>query len=407
MRFLAFLLCASAHSATLPASLFDQLQWRNIGPFRGGRVAAVSGVAGDSTTFYFGSVGGGVWKTTNAGTTWRPIFDQQPIASIGAIAVAPSEPERDLRGNGRGRHPLADRVRRRRVQIDRRGEDVDATWACATRGRSRASGWIREIPTWSTWPRSGTCTDRIRIAAFSALPMAGATWTKVLDRGHGDRARSTWRSTPRIRGRFTRRCGTRGAPVWSTYAPLEGPGSGLFKTTDGGDHWTQLAGHGLPESQWGRSGVAVAPGGKARLRADRCAGRAAGLYRSEDAGANLDARLRRCAHHQPQLVFLRHHGRSRRTPTWCTCRMSRSTAPIDGGRNFTAFKGAPGGDDYRILWIDPTDTRRMMLGSRPGHQRQPGWRPDVELLVQPADRADLSRDHRQPVPVSRLRRAAG
>jgi hypothetical protein len=85
-------LCGAAHSAALPANLFDQLQWRMIGPFRGGRISSVGGVAGDSTTFYFGSVGGGVWKTTNTGTTWSPIFDSQPIASIGALAVAPSNP---------------------------------------------------------------------------------------------------------------------------------------------------------------------------------------------------------------------------------------------------------------------------------------------------------------------------
>src|SRR5258708_7536172 len=100
MRFLAFLLCAAAQSATLPVNLYDQLHWRNIGPFRGGRVAAVSGVVGDATTFYFGSVGGGIWKTTNAGMTWSPIFDEQQIASIGAIAVAPSNPNVIYAGTG-------------------------------------------------------------------------------------------------------------------------------------------------------------------------------------------------------------------------------------------------------------------------------------------------------------------
>src|SRR5262245_66465400 len=88
----ALLVCAAVCPAQVPSTLYDQLQWRMIGPFRGGRIAAVSGVIGDATTFYFGSVGGGVWKTTNAGTTWVPIFDSQPIASIGAIAVAPSNP---------------------------------------------------------------------------------------------------------------------------------------------------------------------------------------------------------------------------------------------------------------------------------------------------------------------------
>src|SRR4051795_5172353 len=85
----ALLVYASAVAAASP-ELFNALRWRNIGPFRGGRVDAVAGVAGDPTTFYFGSVGGGIWKTTNAGTTWSPMFDGQAIASIGAVAVAPS-----------------------------------------------------------------------------------------------------------------------------------------------------------------------------------------------------------------------------------------------------------------------------------------------------------------------------
>src|SRR5215471_19667004 len=101
MRFSgALVFCVTMQAAALPANLFDKLEWRMIGPFRGGRIAAVSGVIGDATTFYFGSVGGGVWKTTNAGTTWVPIFDSQPIASIGAIAVAPSNPNVIYVGTG-------------------------------------------------------------------------------------------------------------------------------------------------------------------------------------------------------------------------------------------------------------------------------------------------------------------
>src|SRR5437899_3082436 len=97
----AFLLCtASLVAQTVPANLFNQLQWRMIGPFRGGRVAAVSGVDGDTRTFYFGSVGGGVWKTTDAGTVWTPVFDQQRIASIGAIGVAASNPNIIYVGTG-------------------------------------------------------------------------------------------------------------------------------------------------------------------------------------------------------------------------------------------------------------------------------------------------------------------
>src|SRR5258706_9903098 len=90
----AFFLASPAAFAPAPrpANLFDQLQWRNIGPWRGGRVVAVAGIPGDAITFYFGSVGGGVWKTTNTGMTWSPIFDNPNIPSIGAISLAPSHP---------------------------------------------------------------------------------------------------------------------------------------------------------------------------------------------------------------------------------------------------------------------------------------------------------------------------
>src|ERR1700728_1213284 len=94
------LLAAAAIAQSVPSELFNGLKWRLIGPFRGGRAVAVAGVAGDSTTFYFGGVNGGVWKTTDAGTVWTPIFDSQPVGSIGAIAVAPSDPRTIYVGTG-------------------------------------------------------------------------------------------------------------------------------------------------------------------------------------------------------------------------------------------------------------------------------------------------------------------
>src|SRR5215831_8789578 len=99
---LGVFLCSfvAAAAGPMPANLFNGLQWRNIGPFRGGRVVAVAGVSSSPETFYFGSAGGGVWKTVNAGTTWFPVFDQQPVASIGAIAVAPSSTDVVYVGTG-------------------------------------------------------------------------------------------------------------------------------------------------------------------------------------------------------------------------------------------------------------------------------------------------------------------
>ncbi|MCU1233877.1 MAG: hypothetical protein JWP63_1844 [Candidatus Solibacter sp.] len=363
MRFLAAFLCVAAHSASLSPSLFNQLQWRNIGPFRGGRVAAVSGVTGDPTTFYFGSVGGGVWKTTNTGMTWQPIFDGQPIASIGAIAVAPSDPNVIYVGTGesdiRSQIGFGDGVYK--------STDAGKTWTNVGLRDSRQIACIRIDP---------RNPDLVYVAVLGHVygphpergvfrsTNGGRTWTKVLDRGNETGAVDLALDPTDPRTIYATVWNARRS-VWSTYAPLEGPGSGLFKTTDGGDHWTPLTAHGLPESQWGRSGVTVAPGGKRVYALIDAAPGAAGLYRSEDAGAtwqhtSADPRITSRAWYfsgitvdpkNPDLVY---------APNVA---VYRST---DGGRTFAAFKGAPGGDDYRILWIDPTEPRRMVLGSDQG-----------------------------------------
>jgi photosystem II stability/assembly factor-like uncharacterized protein len=366
MRLLQLLLCAvvcvPAPAASLPANLYDQLQWRNIGPFRGGRVAAVSGVAGNATTFYFGSVGGGVWKTTNAGLTWFPIFDRQPIASIGALAVAPSSSGVIYVGTGeadiRSQIGFGDGVYK--------STDAGRTWTNVGLRDTRQIACIRVDP---------RNPDLVYVAALGHVygphpdrgvfrsTDGGRNWTKVLDRGSETGAVDLALDPADSRTVYAT-VWTARRPVWSTYAPIEGPGSGLFKSTDGGDHWTQLAGHGLPETQWGRSGVTVAAGGR-RVYALIDAPGAGGLYRSDDAGANWthassDARITSRNWYfsgitvdpkNPDLVYVPNVA------------LYRST---DGGRTFTAFKGAPGGDDYRILWVDPAETRRMVLGSDQG-----------------------------------------
>jgi photosystem II stability/assembly factor-like uncharacterized protein len=366
MRLFAFLLCAAAlsptHAATLPANLFDQLQWRNIGPFRGGRVAAVSGVAGDSTTFYFGSVGGGVWKTVNAGATWAPIFDGQQIASIGAIAVAPSNPNVIYAGTGeadiRSQIGFGDGVYK--------SIDAGKTWTNVGLRDTRQIACIRVDPrnpellyVAALGHVYGPHPDR---GVFRSTD-GGRNWTKVLDRGLETGAVDLALDPGDSRTIYATVWNAR-RPVWSTYAPLEGPGSGLFKSTDGGDHWTQLTGHGLPEAQWGRSGVAVAAGGR-RVYALVDAPGAGGLYRSDDAGANWthvsgDARITSRNWYFSGITVDPKNADLVYVPNVA---VYRST---DGGRNFTVLKGAPGGDDYRILWIDPTETRRMVLGSDQG-----------------------------------------
>jgi photosystem II stability/assembly factor-like uncharacterized protein len=359
---LALFVSALAGFAATPNALYQQLQWRMIGPFRGGRVAAVAGVPGDGTTFYTSSVGGGVWKTTNAGTTWFPIFDSQPIASIGAIAVAPSNSSILYVGTGeadiRSQIGFGDGIYK--------STDAGKTWQHSGLKDTRQIACIRVDPrdpnlvyvaalghVYGPHPDRGVYRSRD----------GGSTWAKVLDKGPDIGAVDLALDPSDSRTIYATVWNAR-RTVWSQYAPMEGPGSGLYKSTDGGDHWTQLTGHGLPDSQWGRAGIAVAAGGK-RVYALVDAQGAGGLYRSDDAGANWsrvssDNRIYSRNWYFAGITVDPKNADLVYVPNVATYRST------DGGHTFTVLKGAPGGDDYRILWIDPTETRRMILGSDQG-----------------------------------------
>ena len=228
---LALLVCGVAHSAALPAKLYDQLQWRIIGPFRGGRIAAVSGVAGDPTTFYFGSVDGGVFKTTNTGMTWTPVFDGQPVTSIGAIAVAPSNPNVIYVGTGeadiRSQIAFGDGVYK--------STDAGKTWRNVGLRDTRQIGQIQVDP---------RNPDLVYVAALGHVygPNAqrgvfrssdgGRTWSHVLDRGPETGAVDIAIDPSNSKTLYATTWNAH-RPPWSQYAPIEGPGSGLFKSTDG------------------------------------------------------------------------------------------------------------------------------------------------------------------------------
>ena len=360
--FLSVLLTAVIARAAgpLPVNLFDQLQWRNIGPFRGGRVVAVAGVPGDSTTFYFGAVGGGVWKTANTGMTWSPIFDGQNIASIGAIAVAPSRPDVIYVGSG---------------EADMRSDISfgDGVYKSVDAGRTWRNTGLRESRQIAKILIDPANPDVVYVAAtgHGYGPNAergvykstdgGATWRKTLDNGSEIGAVDLAFDPANARTLYaTVWHGQR--PPWSVYGPLEGNG-GLYKSSDAGEHWTQISGHGLPEGEWRRTGVAAGAAGVVYLNIDAASG--AGIYRSDNRGdtwtrTTADTRLTSRGWYfsgitvdprDPNLVYVPNVS------------VYRST---DGGRNFTVLKGAPGGDDYHILWIDPTESRRLLLGSDQG-----------------------------------------
>ena len=360
--FLLFLIAVLASAQPFPTALYDRLKWRLIGPFRAGRVISVAGVEGDTSTYYFGAVGGGVWKTSNAGMVWKPIFDDQRIASIGAIAVAPSDPRVIYVGTGEA-------AIRSQIQSGDgvyKSTDAGKTWS------NIGLGDTRQISKVVVDPRD---PNIVFVAALGHAygPNAergvfrstdgGAHWQKVLDKGPEIGAADLAMDPANSKLLFATMWNAR-RPVWSQYAPLEGPGSGLYRSSDGGNTWTELKGHGLPDSEWRRTGVAIARGGR-RIYAVIDAPPSGGVYRSDDGGdtwthASNDARLFSRSWYfdnvtvdpkNPDIVYVPNVA------------LYRST---DAGQTFTVLKGQPGGDDYHILWIDPADPRRMLLGSDQG-----------------------------------------
>jgi len=344
------------------AATYSGLRWRSVGPFRSGRVNSVTGVPGQPSVFYMGSVGGGVWKTTNAGRTWFPIFDSQPIASIGAVAVAPSKTDVVYVGTGeadmRSQNSYGNGMYK--------STDAGKTWAHIGLDNTRQIGKVLVDP---------RDPNVVFVAALGHVYGAnpdrgvfrskdgGATWQKVLfksdDLGAIDLALDPL--SPQVV--YASLWNTR-RPPWSVYPPSYGPGSGLYKSVDGGTTWKPLTA-GLPTEGVGRIGIAVSHANAKRVYAIVDA-KEGGLYRSDDAGATFtkasnDSRIWGRGWYfgkivadpkNADLVYISNTGvyRSR-----------------DGGKTFgEPFKGSPGGDDYHQLWIYPDDGNRMILGGDQG-----------------------------------------
>ncbi|HXZ28303.1 MAG TPA: hypothetical protein VEG08_09940, partial [Terriglobales bacterium] len=359
----AFLLLTILPSAAqqVDPAVFAGLHWRLVGPFRGGRALTATGVPGQPSVFYFGSVGGGVWKSTDAGNTWEPIFDSQKIASIGAIAVAPSAPDVVYVGTGE-----ADM----RSQISYgdgmyKSSDAGRSWTHIGLEDSQQIGRILVDP---------HDPDRVFVAvlghAYAANSQRGVFrssdggkhWDRVLYKDDNTGAIDLAFDPTNSQVIYAALWQTR-RPPWNIYPASNGPGSGLFKSTDGGTTWQQLT-QGLPTEGLGRIGVAVAPSDPNRVYALVDA-KDGGLYRSDDAGrtwtrASNEARtwgrgwyfgVVEVDPKNPDVVYV------------CNTSVYKS---VDGGKNFTAFRGAPGGDDYHGLWIAPDDPQRMIVSSDQG-----------------------------------------
>src|ERR1700674_3884020 len=366
---------APARTPALPntAAITQDLQWRLVGPFRGGRTRAITGVPGQPHTVLAGAVNGGVWKTDDDGRTWRPIFDSQPTQSIGAIAVAAANPKIIYVASGEGLH-------RPDLSVGNgvyKSTDAGLTWTHLSLDDAQ------QIPSIAVDPHDA---NRVYAAVLGHPygPSAergvyrsvdgGATWTKVLDRGE-----NTGSSFIRIdpydadtlyAGFWHARSGP-----WEDKTMFNGPSGGLYKSTDGGDHWRQLK-DGLPEGL-SQIDVAAAPSARVRLYETAAtssnpavqsgAAPSVGIYRSDDAGEHWhvvtsDPRpaLRIGGGDLPIIAV---------DPSNADILYSASIVvmkSIDGGAHWTSFKGAPGGDDYQQMWISPQDPQHIGLAGDQG-----------------------------------------
>jgi len=350
-----------AQSNGYDAPLFSGLKWRNIGPDRGGRSIASTGIPSRPNEYYFGAVGGGLWKTTDGGTTWNPVTDGQlHSSSVGAVAVAESNPDVVYIGMGevclRGNIMQGDGVYK--------STDAGKTWKHMGLDDSQIISRIRVSPANS---------DLVYAAAFGH-PSApndmrgvyrskdgGATWQRVLFRDDKTGAvdLSMDRNNPNVLY----------AAMWEAWRvswgmSSGGPGSGLFKSTDGGDTWTEITRNpGMPKGIIGRIGVSVSPADSSRIYA-QIEAEDGGTFRSDDGGAtwtkvNDDRKLRQRAFYYTHIFA---DTKDKDTVYGLNVGFFKST---DGGKTFNTTIRPPHGDNHD-LWIDPNNPKRMITSDDGG-----------------------------------------
>jgi photosystem II stability/assembly factor-like uncharacterized protein len=372
LRTLAVLLFAASFSSyasaqTYDPKLFDGMRWRCIGPFRGGRTVAITGFSGQPNLFYMAAVNGGVWKTTDFGNTWTPIFDDAGTSgSVGAIAVAPSNPNVIYVGSGEG-------LQRPDLAV--------------------GDGMYKSIDTGKTWTHLGL-RDAQQITAIVVDPKdservyvavqghpygpntergvfrsvdGGKNFEKILYKDENTGAAELVMDPADPQTLYATLWAARVAP-WEVRsgASIYIAGSGIYKSTDGGSNWKPLT-NGLPgaEEGVGRIGLAIAPSNPHIMYASVEAHKKPGVYRSNDAGEswisiNEDHRIGgqgpgamgiAVAPDNPDTIYVAN------TTTWKS---------IDGGKTFVGWKGAPGGDDYHRIWVNRDNGQIIALSSDQG-----------------------------------------
>ncbi len=354
---------AVAFSQTIDPNLFNAMQWRCIGPHRGGRTVGAVGVPQQPNVFYIGVNNGGVWKTTDYGRTWFPIFDDQPTGSIGDVGVAPSNPNVLYVGSGEG-------LQRPDLSVG------DGMYKSTDGGKTWKNTGLKDAQQIGRLAIDPTNENRVFVAALGhpygpnkergvyRTTDGGATWQQVLyiDENTGAIQVAIDPNNPNII--FADMWAGRQGP-WENGA-WNGPESGLYKSTDGGNTWKKITrGLPTPAQGLGRIGFCIAPSNSARMYATVDAGAEGGVYRSNDAGESwariqTDGRLWgrgsdfaevTADPKNENIVY------SANVVTW------KST---DGGNTWNAFRGAPGGDDYHRVWINPNNSDILIIANDQG-----------------------------------------